>query len=327
VNPVANKIIAQFTVTNIAWYPVVIPHVREGLIERHGGWWGWGISVNNHQRRPFIYFSDEHRPPMLQQEDLIKLQPGEHLTVSVNIADMRLGGYYVERQEELGLRLADFDGEYEVSASYGLSGSVIPGSLHDILWTGGVKSNTLTFVIVHEKRRMFFPGKESQLVSPDGEYILINVESDSEEQARSLGGKYALYIRDTSTGEQEKLYAYNEHVEALWSPKGGNVLINEYGEITNGSYSSSALIFFVDRKELVIVKDQLRQRMGDNPHIFGNQYIRIMGTNWLSEHVLRVRIQGTGEVDPGSFRQWYEYDVLNGEFKQLETFFPLGIKP
>ncbi len=318
INLTEQEIIVQLAVANTGKFRQIIPYLQAGLLERHAGWWGWGLFIKNHQYRPFSYSTLERRLPMLTQEDIIELQAGEQFTVLINIADTSLGYYDAENEHEETAKLADTDGVYEVQASLRLYEGNTPGWYQKIGWQGEVASNTIRFPIIHERRRTYFPEKPSAIISPDGRYAITNMDGNSGKDAFSLGGKHALYLHNTRTNEQEKIYVYEEHVEVVWSPKGDNVLINDYGESSDCRYYCELLIFFLDKRKLITMRDQLREKMGNDPHLFGNNCVRIMGIEWLSENRIEMRIQGYGDVDPGTFRRRYEYHVLDGEFRRLE---------
>jgi len=160
---------------------------------------------------------------------------------------------------------------------------------------------------------MQFPGESSQIASPNGRYILVNVDSESEEHTLALGGNHALYLRDLRTSKEKKIYAYGRKVEALWSPRGNRLMISDYG----GSDYANCLIFFFDTERTSIdVQEQLRERMRHNKSIFGNHHVYIVGTEWFSEKRVKIKIFGHGNIDPHGFTLWYEYLIGDG-FKKL----------
>src|SRR6266487_4669503 len=87
-----------------------------------------------------------------------------------------------------------------------------------------------------------FPGEISQIASPNGRYVLVNVDSESEEQTLSLGDNHALYLRDLKNGSEKRIYVYGRHVKVLWSPRGNRLMISDYG----GSDYANCVIFFFD---------------------------------------------------------------------------------
>ena len=158
-----------------------------------------------------------------------------------------------------------------------------------------------------------FPGEISQIASPNGRHILLNVDSENKEHTLSLGGNHALYLRNLKTGEKKKIYAYGRHVKTLWSPRGNRLMISDYG----GSDYANCIIFFFDTaRNPIDVQEQLREKMRGNKSIFGNHHAYIVGTKWFSENRVKIKIFGHGDIDPNGFTLWYEYRIGDG-FKKL----------
>lgn len=171
-----------------------------------------------------------------------------------------------------------------------------------------------TMLLAGEKQIVRFPGKETKFLSPNGRYVLINVDSIEEKDVSRLGDNHALYLRDLKHNKEDKIYSYGRYVDVLWSLKGGWLLINDHG----GSDYTNSIIFPVSNKgRPVDVKEELRKREGDNKSIFGNHHVYIEGTEWLSENRLKIRVSGYGDVDPGGFTLWYEYVIGDG-FKKTK---------
>lgn len=158
-----------------------------------------------------------------------------------------------------------------------------------------------------------FPGEISQIASPNGRYVLVNIDSESEEQTLSLGDNHALYIRDLKTGKEKKIYTYGRHIKTLWSPRGNRLMISDYG----GSDYANCIIFFFDTaRDPINVQEQLREKMKYNKSIFDNHHVYIVGTKWFSENRVKIKIFGHGNIDPNGFTLWYEYLIGDG-FKKL----------
>jgi hypothetical protein len=158
-----------------------------------------------------------------------------------------------------------------------------------------------------------FPGEISQIASPNGRYVLVNVDSESEEQTLYLGDNHALYLRDLKTGKEKKIYAYGRHVKTLWSPKGTRLMISDYG---GSDYANCIIFFFETARNPINVQEQLREKMRYNKSVFGNHHTYIVGTEWFSENKVKIKIFGHGDIDPHGFTLWYEYLIGDG-FKKL----------
>lgn len=168
------------------------------------------------------------------------------------------------------------------------------------------------WVAASESAKIQFPGSSSQLISPNGRYVLVNVDSEGPAMTSYLSDNHSLYLLDLKSTKVEKVRSYGRKVEALWSPQSLALLINDY----EGSNSTRAIVYLVDKGKYFDVKDELRRRLGSNRSIFGNHHVHIVGTDWLAENKLQVKITGYGDVDPAGFTLWYEYTVGHG-FRKL----------
>jgi Tol biopolymer transport system component len=81
-----------------------------------------------------------------------------------------------------------------------------------------------------------FPGTQAQLRSPDGRYVVENVDSDKEPH-------HTLLLKNRETGAVRTLCNYPRHVTVLWSPDGKKLAVNDYA----GGDFSKILIFSADQ--------------------------------------------------------------------------------
>jgi hypothetical protein len=172
----------------------------------------------------------------------------------------------------------------------------------------------LSFAAAHGGRLTKFPGRTAMITSPDGKYELINKDSTGEKEVLSLGGNHALYLRNSRTGEEKKIYSYDRHVEVLWSPKGTRLLINDY---RGSDYSVPVILSLNGNENPVDIQEQLNKEMKNNRSIFGNHHVYVIGTDWMGENKLKIEIYGYGDVDPNGFTLWYEYTIGDG-FKVIK---------
>jgi hypothetical protein len=156
-------------------------------------------------------------------------------------------------------------------------------------------------------RRTEFPGQEPELMSPDRQYVLRNVDSDTEPH-------HVLYLRDQARGSEEQLFAYDRHVSALWSPDGKALLINDHG----ASDSSNCFIFLVDDvRQRIDVRERLAEQLGANKSINSNHHVYVEGISWLGPDVAKIQVSGYGDVDPKGFKLSYRYQ-LGGRFLAMK---------
>jgi hypothetical protein len=122
-----------------------------------------------------------------------------------------------------------------------------------------------------------------------------------------------LYLRDLNTGEEKKIYSYDRHVEVLWSPKGGRLVINDYG----GSNYANCIIFIFDPAwDIIDIEQLVRQNLYSNKSIFTNEHVYIVGIEWTREDVVKIKFYGYGSVNPEGFTLWYKY-YITGQLKRL----------
>lgn len=152
-----------------------------------------------------------------------------------------------------------------------------------------------------------FPGERSEITSPNGRYILYNINT---EKAKPY---HTLFLKDLKKKTDEKLYTYDRYIEVLWSPKGTALIVNDHG---GSDYTNSIIFLLNDWKKKIDVKEQIRLRMGNNKSIFGNHHVYIEGIEWIDENNIKIKIYGYGEVDPDGFTLWYEYKIGEG-FQKL----------
>jgi hypothetical protein len=151
-----------------------------------------------------------------------------------------------------------------------------------------------------------FPGRVSELASPDGRYVLRNVDSDQEPH-------HVLYL-EGAQHKNEKLMVYGRHASALWSRDGQGLLVNDYG----GSDHSNCLLFLfgVERKR-IDVRERLREQLGSNETIFGNHHVYVEGVEWISRDRVSVKVSGYGDVNPKGFTLLYDHSV-GGRFRLVK---------
>lgn len=151
-----------------------------------------------------------------------------------------------------------------------------------------------------------FPGKVSQVASPDGRFVLRNVDYDQEPY-------HVLYLGDVRRKTEEKLLAYGRVASALWSPDGRALLVNDYG---GSDYSNCLVFLFGDGRTRIDVQAKLREQLGGDQTLFRNHHVYIEGVTWLGRSTVEVKVSGYGDVDPKGFTRFYEYP-LGGRFRLL----------
>ena len=154
-----------------------------------------------------------------------------------------------------------------------------------------------------------FPGPVNRLPSPDGRYVLINVDSDK-------APHHVLVIKDSSSGVKRQIHSYGRHVSALWSPDGNMLVVNDYA----GSDFSKSLLFSAaaDKPTVDLGAALLRslENSAARRELTGNDHVYFAVKKWKSQTELVLRVWGYGDASPRGFSQTYVYS-LEGSFRRL----------
>lgn len=164
-------------------------------------------------------------------------------------------------------------------------------------------------VVASSKKLVEFPGPQAQLQSPDGRYVVENVDSDKEPH-------HTLRLKNTETGAVRTLCNYPRHVTVLWSPDGKKLAVNDYA----GSDFSKILIFSADQDSPAQdVGAELLQSLKDSPDrrsLADNHHVYFAVSSWEGNDAVKLKVWGHGEVDPKGFSRLYQY-TLGGSFQRV----------
>jgi len=153
-----------------------------------------------------------------------------------------------------------------------------------------------------------FPGTETQLKSPDGRYVVENVDSDKEPH-------HTLLLKNTKTGAVRTLCNYQRHVTLLWSPDAKELAVNDYC----GSDFSKALLFSADQdnspKDIGAELLQSLKESPDRKSLAENHHVYFAVLGWEGTDIVRLKAWGHGDVDPKGFSRHYLYH-LGGSFRR-----------
>jgi hypothetical protein len=155
-------------------------------------------------------------------------------------------------------------------------------------------------------QKVSFPGTKSETKSPDGRYVVRNLDDEKQEPA------HALTLIDTRDGSATKIYSYGRHVDVLWSPTSGAFVVNDY----EGSDAAHPILFTapwtdqaVDLREKLI--DFLRSGSGARS-VLNNHHVYFSARRWLSANEIICRVTGYGDVNPKGFTRDYVYKIGEG---------------
>jgi hypothetical protein len=151
-----------------------------------------------------------------------------------------------------------------------------------------------------------FPGRSPESISPNGRYLLHNIDTALTEP------NHALFLCDLKTIQCEKLLAYNRWVKVMWSPNGNNLIVNDHSD---SNYSDCIIFQLSSKNKPIEIRREILKMVGNKKHILGNDHVYIDGFRWISQDRVKVRVSGHGAVDPDGFTLWYNY-VLGDGFHQ-----------
>ena len=77
--------------------------------------------------------------------------------------------------------------------------------------------STLSYAQINYAR---FPGKRSELPSPDGHYVLVNVDSDREPY-------HSIILKEKSTSTTRKISDYGRSATVVWAPDSRHFALND----------------------------------------------------------------------------------------------------
>jgi hypothetical protein len=155
---------------------------------------------------------------------------------------------------------------------------------------------------------VLFP-KAGQLSSPDGRFVLQNLESDRG-GGEFVGTFHSLWLTEKTTGRSRKLCDYVGVAAVAWS---GNdfLVVTEYVS----KKTSRALVFPVAHPEEPIVLDaptvarsipwERRAALVENDRVF-------VEASHLEDDTLHLRVWGYGRHDTQGFRWNCQYKLWNG---------------
>ncbi len=152
-----------------------------------------------------------------------------------------------------------------------------------------------------------FPGAQSKVNSPDGHYVIENLDNDEEQPAHTLT------VLDTRNHSSTIIYRYSRHVDVLWSPTSKAVVVNDY----EGSNSSHPVVFeppwsaatSVDLREKLV--DLLRAK-GGSKIILGNDHSYLLAQQWLNGKELVCELTAYGGANPKALSKRYVYTIGEG---------------
>jgi hypothetical protein len=145
-----------------------------------------------------------------------------------------------------------------------------------------------------------FP-EHSRAVSPDGRYVLVGVDADTEPN-------HTVFLEDLRLKTRRKLFDYDRHIDLLWNPNSTSFAVSDYA---GSDYSRCNIVSVTENVPLVQVWDELVKAATakGQKSLLQNDHVYVAATEWISPKVLKVKVWGHGEVNPSGFTRFYEYEM------------------
>lgn len=168
---------------------------------------------------------------------------------------------------------------------------IVPMKAHRAAMTLAVIMLTLRAVSQGPNSRVSFPSAQSEAVSPDRRFAVVNTDADAKPF-------HTLSLEDRRAKSHRKLLEYGRSVEVLWSPESTSFAVNDYA----GSNVAECRVFSVlsDRPPLD-VGDQIRSGITNTTELATlqkNDHVYYAAVRWTSPDVLRVKVWGHGAESP-----------------------------
>jgi len=141
-----------------------------------------------------------------------------------------------------------------------------------------------------------FPGRRSDVFSPDRRYVLRNVNNSQEPY-------HSIFLSDKRTGKKRKVYDYGRGAAVVWAPDSRRFAVNDYA----GSDFTNTYIFAAD--EMARPIDVQKEIYDEADDLVGGHHEYFGVARWLDNQ--RVIVHHWGHGDEGMFCQCYIY-TLNG---------------
>jgi len=157
-----------------------------------------------------------------------------------------------------------------------------------------------------------FPGPKSELASPDGRYVIQNVDPSQHDANRNSANcttslhneeyDHFLFLKDKVTGKSRQIYQYGRGVSVVWSPDSGHLAINDYA----GSDYTETSIFSVEAAVPKIDVQKELYAKGDVTLAGDHEYFGV--AYWIDNRRVVVHHWGYGNGGPG-YCECYVYTL------------------
>ena len=169
---------------------------------------------------------------------------------------------------------------------------------------GWLSLAVLFLVVSCRAQNASFPGRTAKLRSPDGRYVIENVDYDERDPA------HGLFLVDTKTRAKIKIQGYARGVDVLWSPESEAFVVNDH----EGSDSTRPLLYSLpwtgsktDLLEELTVFMRARHQEGQM-HRDDHSYLTVR--RWMNSRDLLCKLEAYG--NRRTFEGSYLYTIGEG---------------
>jgi hypothetical protein len=158
-----------------------------------------------------------------------------------------------------------------------------------------------------------FPGKKSELTSPDGRWVLQDVDRDQEPN-------HSIFLKDRTNGKTRKICDYERGVGLVWSTDSRHFALNNYA---GSDFTETSILSVDERTPAIDVQDGILRhdiRLRERVTLVGWDHDYFGVARWLDkEHVVVHHWGHATDLNSTSriFCECYIY-ALNGEAQKCD---------
>lgn len=161
-----------------------------------------------------------------------------------------------------------------------------------------------------------FPGSDNRIKSPDGRYVLRNVDYPAGKD--TVENWHSIFLLDRKTDREKLFYKYERWVDILWRPSSDALILNDHW----ASNESRVVLFLLSPcfKRIDVGEQLLRSNRPEQEKqsIETADHVYPHAAKWLDRETVLLRITGYNGVDPDGFTLVYLYNVEKSSFTLRE---------
>ena len=142
-----------------------------------------------------------------------------------------------------------------------------------------------------------FPNKKSEITSPDGRYLVQDVDHNQEYRV--------LFLKDKTTGKTRQVYEYTRGASVIWSPDSRHFVVDDSA---GSDYTETRILSVDETVPKIDVQKEILDKRKDVP---GGHHEYFYVAYWIDSRRVLVYHWGYGGEDPNGFCECYVYR-LNG---------------